>query len=117
MPYRIAGIDVNKKKLAVVLADVEVEDEFQFERHWFGSNPEQLRQLAEWLVGNQVEEAVMESTAQCWKPVWGHWNGTGSRFARAGKAQARSPECRIWLKPCLIAAGADAKTTFAMPSV
>jgi transposase len=71
MPYRIAGIDVHKKKLAVVVADIEVEDEFQFERRWFGSNPEQLRQLAEWLVGQQVEEAVMESTAQYWKPVWG----------------------------------------------
>jgi transposase len=32
MPYRIAGIDVNKKKLAVVVADVEVEEEYQFER-------------------------------------------------------------------------------------
>ena len=30
--YRIAGIDVHKKKLAMVVADVEVEDEYQFER-------------------------------------------------------------------------------------
>jgi hypothetical protein len=30
MPYRVAGIDVHKKKLAVVVADVEVEDEYQF---------------------------------------------------------------------------------------
>jgi hypothetical protein len=36
MPYRIAGIDVHKKKLAVVVADVEVEDEYQFERRWCG---------------------------------------------------------------------------------
>jgi hypothetical protein len=42
MPYRIAGIDVHEKKLAVVVVDVEVEGEFQFERRWFGSNPEQL---------------------------------------------------------------------------
>ena len=28
MAYRIAGIDVRKKKLAVVVADVEVEDEY-----------------------------------------------------------------------------------------
>jgi len=27
MAYRIAGIDVHKKKLAVVIADVEVDDE------------------------------------------------------------------------------------------
>jgi len=30
MPYRIAGIDVHKKKLAVVVADVEAEEEYQF---------------------------------------------------------------------------------------
>lgn len=71
MPYRIAGIDVHKKKLAVVVADVGVEEEYQFERRWYGSNPEQLRVLSEWLIEEQVEEAVMESTAQYWKPVWG----------------------------------------------
>ena len=69
MPYRMAGIDVHKKKLAVVVADVE--DEYQFERRWYGSNPEQLRVLSEWLIEQQVEEVVMESTAQYWKPVWG----------------------------------------------
>jgi hypothetical protein len=31
----MAGIDVNKKRLAVVVADVEVEDEYQFERRWY----------------------------------------------------------------------------------
>ena len=69
MPYRMAGIDVHKKRLAVVVADVE--DEYQFERRWYGSNPEQLRVLSEWLIEQQVEEVVMESTAQYWKPVWG----------------------------------------------
>src|SRR5438128_11854098 len=71
MPYRIAGIDVHKKKLAVVVADVEVEDEYQFERRWYGSNPEQLRVLSKWLIEHQVEELVMESTAQYGKPGWG----------------------------------------------
>src|SRR6266567_1945055 len=70
MAYRIAGIDVHKKKLAVVVADVEVEDEYPLERRWYGSNPEQLQRLAEWLREQQVEEVVMESTAQYWKPVW-----------------------------------------------
>src|SRR6266851_4752683 len=70
MSYRIAGIDVHKKVLAVVVADVEVEGEYQFERRQFGSNPEQLRLLSEWLLEQQVEEAVMESTAQYWRPVW-----------------------------------------------
>ncbi len=47
MPYRIAGIDVHKKMLAVVVSDVEIEGEYQFERRLFGSNPEQLRSLAD----------------------------------------------------------------------
>ena len=71
MAYRIAGIDVHKKMLAVVVSDVEVEGEFQFERRMFGSNPEQLRSLATWLGEQAAEEVVMESTAQYWKPVWG----------------------------------------------
>src|SRR5882757_4533958 len=59
------------KMLAVVVSNVEVESEFQFERRMFGSNPEQLRSLAAWLLEQEVEEVVMESTAQYWKPVWG----------------------------------------------
>jgi len=70
MSYRIAGIDVHKKMLAVVVSDVEVDDEYQFERRMFGSNPEQLRSLAAWLLEQEVEELVMESTAQYWKHVW-----------------------------------------------
>ena len=70
MPYRIAGIDVHKRMLAVVLSDVEVDGEYQFERRMFGSNPEQLRSLAAWLLEQEVEEVVMESTAQYWRPVW-----------------------------------------------
>src|SRR5215831_7892147 len=71
MSYKIAGIDVHKKMLAVVVSDVEIESEFQFERRMFGSNPDQLRSLAAWLVEQEAEEVVMESTAQYWKPVWG----------------------------------------------
>ena len=71
MSYRIAGIDVHKKMLAVVVSNVEVESEYQFERRMFGGNPEQLRLLAAWLLEQEAEEVVMESTAQYWKPVWG----------------------------------------------
>src|SRR6266542_1116510 len=70
MSYRIAGIDVHKKMLAVVVSNVEVESEFQFERRMFGSYPEQLRSLAAWLLEQEAEEVVMESTAQYWKQVW-----------------------------------------------
>ena len=70
MSHRIAGIDVHKKVLAVVVSDVEIESEYQFERRMFGSNPAQLRSLAAWLLEQETEEVVMESTAQYWKPVW-----------------------------------------------
>ena len=89
MAYRIAGIDVHKKKLAVVIADVEVHDEYQFERRWYGSNPEQLQRLAEWLIEQRVEEVVMESTAQYWKPLWGalerYWKPRCQNREGAGK--------------------------------
>ena len=70
MPYHIAGIDVHKKMLAIAVADVEVEDNYHFERLKVGTSPDQLRALADWLVEHDVEEVVMESTAQYWRPVW-----------------------------------------------
>lgn len=86
MPYRIAGIDVHKKMLAVVVADVEVDDDFHFERQKVGTTPADLRRLADWLVAHEVEEVVMESTAQYWRPVWEvleqHWRP--GRRARDG---------------------------------
>ena len=101
MPYRITGIDVHKKMLAVVVSDVEVEGEYHFERRRFGSNPEQLRSLAAWLLEQEVEEVVMESTAQYWKPVWEalerHWKplrqkkeGASRRSGTLHLAQAQS---------------------------
>lgn len=70
MAYRVAGIDVHKRMLAVVIADVSVEGEYEFERRKVDTNPAALRRLAEWLVAAEVEEVVMESTAQYWRPVW-----------------------------------------------
>src|SRR5437773_2939361 len=101
MSYRIAGIDVHKKMLAVVVSDVEIDGEYQFERRLFGSSPDQLRSLAAWLLEQEVEEVVMESTAQYWKPVWEalerYWKpirqkreGTGRRSGTLHLAQAQS---------------------------
>ena len=53
MPYRIAGIDVHKKMLAVVIADVAVDGEYQFDRRRVGTSPGDLRSLAAWLVARQ----------------------------------------------------------------
>ena len=71
MPYKIAGIDVHKRMLHVVVSDVQVDGEYDFTRRIFGSLPVALRSLAAWLLEQQVQEVVMESTAQYWKPVWG----------------------------------------------
>jgi transposase len=101
MSYRISGIDVHKKMLAVVVSDVEVDGEYLFERRRFGSNPEQLRSLAAWLIEQEAEEVVMESTAQYWKPVWDaleqYWKpirekreGAGRRSGTLHLAQALS---------------------------
>ena len=116
MSYRIAGIDVHKKVLAVVVSGVEIESEFQFERRLFGSSPEQLRSLAAWLLEQEAEEVVMESTAQYWKPVWGRWRGIGNRSARSAKAQGGSLEHCIWRRPCPIAGGGDARRISEMPN-
>ena len=70
MSYKLAAVDVHKKMLAVVVADVEGQGEFAFQHRKFGATPAELQLLAQWMVEQEVEEIVMESTAQYWKPVW-----------------------------------------------
>jgi hypothetical protein len=67
--YYVAGIDVHKKMLAVVVANVR-ETELRFECRRFGTTVSELRNLLAWLREHTVQEVVMESTAQYWKPVW-----------------------------------------------
>jgi hypothetical protein len=57
----------------------------------FGSSPDQLRSLATWLLEQEVEEVVMESTAQYWKPVW-------EALGRYWKPlrQNREVLCQLW---------------------
>jgi transposase len=69
MSRKIAGIDVHKKLLVVVIADAEKPD-VPLNSRKFGSGYAELRDLSAWLGDNGVAEAVMESTAQYWKPVW-----------------------------------------------
>ncbi len=105
MSYRIAAIDVHKRMLAVVVSEVEMYGEYQFERRQFGTSPAQLRALGAWMLEQQVQEVVMESTAQYWKPVWGalerHWQPAcqkreGARPTSGGLhlAQAKSNRAR-----------------------
>jgi transposase len=84
--YGVAAIDVHKKMLAVVVAEVTSEGLEQLERRKFGAGANQLRELAAWLAEHQVRDVVMESTAQYWKPVWQELEG---RY-RLSLAQAHS---------------------------
>src|SRR5713226_2879493 len=98
MAYRSAAVDVHKKMLAVVVADVAGEGEYQFERSKFGTTPDQLQVLAQWLVRREVEEVVMESTAQYWKPVWAaleqYWQPARQQRDGAGKMSGRLHLCQ-----------------------
>jgi transposase len=69
MSHNIAGIDVHKKLLVVVIVN-DGQPETVLQNRNFGTGAEELRNLTAWLAENGVTEAVMESTAQYWKPVW-----------------------------------------------
>lgn len=68
--YRcLAGIDVHKKMLAVIVRR-EQDGKTEYVRRKFGTTREEIEHLAAWLQHEQVTEAVLESTAQYWRPVW-----------------------------------------------
>jgi transposase len=76
MSYKVAGIDIHKKVLMVVVATVadEVADAagaaLEFECRRFGAGAAERKHIVSWLQERNVSEVVMESTAQYWKPVW-----------------------------------------------
>ena len=65
----VAGIDVHKKMLAVVVR-WEREGQTGYDKHQFGTTQNEIVHLVAWLQHLQVAEVVMESTAQYWRPVW-----------------------------------------------
>ena len=66
---KMAGIDVHKKVLMVVVVDASAPEEKPVRRR-FVTMPSELHRLLVWLQEQGVEEAVMESTAQYWRSVW-----------------------------------------------
>jgi len=97
MPYSVAGIDIHKKVLMVVVATVadEVVDAtgaaIDFESRRFGAGAQERAHLASWLSQHHVHEVVMESTAQYWKPVW---LDLEPHFEKLHLAQAQSNRAR-----------------------
>ena len=68
MTKRIAGIDVHKRMLMVVVIDQG--QAVPCGKRRFGTTTDELLHLQAWLKQQAVDEVVMESTAQYWKPVW-----------------------------------------------
>jgi Transposase len=65
----VAGIDVHKKMLAVVVVDEDHPEQAREQRK-FATNGGDLKHLAAWLDSHGVSLVVMESTALYWRPVW-----------------------------------------------
>lgn len=65
----VAGVDVHKKMLAVVVRR-EGGEKVQYEKRKFGTTQTEIQHLAAWLQQQGTVEVVMESTAQYWRPVW-----------------------------------------------
>jgi transposase len=68
--YRsVAGIDVHKKMLAVVIRR-QLGEQAEYQKRKFGTTRSEIQHLQSWLGSQGVSEVVMESTAQYWRPVW-----------------------------------------------
>lgn len=72
----LAGIDVHKKMLAVVVRR-QAEGQTVYEQRKFGTTRAEIEHLVAYLQHQRVGEVVMESTAQYWRPVW---NGLERHF-------------------------------------
>jgi len=77
MSQLLAGIDIHKKVLMVVVATVSetgsdsgVERQIEYESRRLGSGASEREQLVAWLRERRVEEVERESTAQYGKPLW-----------------------------------------------
>ena len=65
----VAGIDVHKRMLAVVVVDEDHPQQAREQRK-FATSGSDLKHLAAWLDSHRVSLVVMESTALYWRPVW-----------------------------------------------
>jgi transposase len=76
MSYKVAGIDIHKRVLMVVVATAAEEvadaagEALEFVCRRFGAGAGERQHVVSWLREQEVSEVVMESTAQYWKPVW-----------------------------------------------
>ena len=78
-------------------------DQWEFESRRFGTTASEREHLVAWLQEREVQEIVMESTAQYWKPIWldlePHFRRRPGPFRRAPDSGRHSaavcqPGCR-----------------------
>lgn len=93
MSYKVAGIDIHKKVMMVVVTDAAAE-ELEFESCRFGTAASERERLVRWLRERGVQEVVMESTAQYWKPVWLDLEPQVGRLRLAQAHSNRAPKGR-----------------------
>jgi len=99
------------------VSDVEIESEYQLSGGCWAAGPNNWRSLAAWLLEQEAEEVVMESTAQYWKTSCGErWKGIEAVTREARKAQGGGPERCIWLKRNRTAGPRGRKKIFLMPN-
>jgi transposase len=67
---QVAGLDVHKKTLVATRMRVVDEDRLEWETRTFGTTTPELLDLHDWLAEWACTHAVMESTADYWKPVY-----------------------------------------------
>ncbi|MBV6418470.1 MAG: IS110 family transposase ISAzo28 [Steroidobacteraceae bacterium] len=70
---RCAGLDVHKKTVVVCVRIPRKKGEVRT----FSTTTKGLRELAQWLLDNDVTHAAMESTGIYWRPVYNILDGTG----------------------------------------
>ena len=75
--YYVAGIDVHKKMLAVVVANAR-DRELHFEGRRFGTTVSELRNLAAWLRTHDVQEVVMNQLRNTGNRCGWRWKDTFS---------------------------------------
>jgi transposase len=87
---RCAGLDVHKTSVVACVLVVQEGNRVQDEVRWFGTMTEDLRELADWLKGYQVERIAMESTGVYWKPVWNVLEAAGLDLWLANAQQVKA---------------------------
>lgn len=66
---RCCGLDVHQASVCACVS-IKTQEMVTKEKRRFGTNTEDLRDLAGWLIEQGVTQVAMEATGVYWKPVW-----------------------------------------------